>query len=46
MVIMEHVPYIPPTTRILPVQFDPYCVITTSHDPFLDNGEYEWSDED
>ena len=43
MVNMEHLPYIPPTTRILSVQFDSlFCVITTSNDPYQDNGDYDW----
>jgi len=47
MVIMEHLPYIPPKTRVLPVQYDSLlCVIAASYDPFLDNGEYDWGDED
>ena len=41
---MEHLPYITPTTRILSVQFDSlFCVITTSNDPYQDNGDYDWS---
>ena len=44
---MEHLPYISPASRVISVQFDGLlCVIVASHDPYLDNGEYEWSDED
>ena len=47
MVTMEHLPYISPSTRVIPVQFDGLlCMRVASSDPFLDNGEYEWSDED
>ena len=44
---MERAFYIPPTTRVLPVQFDTLlCVIVASHDPYLDNGEYDWDGDD
>ena len=47
MVTMEQLPYIPPTTRIIPVHFDSLlCQIIASSDPYKDNGDYDWSDED
>ena len=44
---MERFPYIPPTTRVLPVQFDSLlCQIIASNDPYHDNGDYDWGDDD
>ena len=43
MVNMERLPDIPPTMRMVSVQFDSlFCVITTSNDPYQDNGDYDW----
>ena len=45
MVTMERLPYIPPTTRILPVLYDSLlCQIGASTEPYLDNGDYDWDD--
>lgn len=42
---MTRVPYITPTTEIISVHFDTVlCVLTTSNDPYEDNGDYEWDD--
>ena len=47
MVIMEHLPYIPPTTRIIPVRYESLlCQIIASSEPYHDNGDYDWGDED
>ena len=47
MVIMEHLPYIAPSVRVIPVQFDGLlCAISASNGPYIDYGEYQWSDED
>lgn len=44
---MEHLPYIPPTTRVQPVQFESLlCAIIASNDAYDDNGDYFWSEED
>ena len=43
---MEHLPYITPTTRILPVHYDGLLCVITSNDPYQDNGDYDWGDED
>ena len=41
---MTRFPYIPPTAEWLPVLSDTgLCVITTSNDPYEDNGDYDWS---
>lgn len=40
---MTRYPYIPPTMELLTVRFDNgLCVITTSNEPFQDNGDYNW----
>ena len=40
---MERFPYIPPTTKSLLLQLDTVlCVLTTSPDPYEENGDYEW----
>lgn len=45
MVTMERLPYIPPTTRILPVLYESLlCQIGASTDPYLDGGDYDWDD--
>ena len=47
MVTMEHLPYIPPLTRISPVSYESLlCQINASTEPYKDNGDYDWSDED
>ena len=47
MVDMEHLPYIPPTTRSIPVRYESLlCQLHASTDPYHDNGDYDWSDED
>ena len=47
MVAMEHLPYIPPTTRIIPVRYESLlCQLIVSTAPYHDNGDYDWSDED
>ena len=47
MVTMEHLPYISPSARVIPVQFEGLlCALAASSDPYLDYGEYHWSDED
>ena len=47
MVTMEQLPYIPPTTRILPVRYESLlCQINASTEPYHDNGDYDWSEED
>ncbi len=47
MVAMEHLPYIPPMTRIIPVRYESLlCQLNASTEPFHDNGDYDWSDED
>ena len=44
---MEHLPYIPPTTRIIPVRYESLLrQLNASTDPYHDNGDYDWSDED
>ena len=44
---MERFPYIPPMTRVIPVQFDGLlCGFAASNDPFVDNGDYDWDSED
>ena len=44
---MERFPYIPPMTRVVPVQFDTLlCAIVASNDPYVDNGDYDWDPED
>lgn len=46
---MKRIPYITPATKLLPVRFDaPLCrggsgIITTSNDPYEDNGDYDWT---
>ena len=38
-------PYIPPTAELLTVRFDAgLCVITTSNEPYEDDGDYDWGD--
>ena len=45
MVTMERLPYIPPTTRILPVLYESLlCQIGASTAPYLDGGDYDWDD--
>ena len=45
MVTMERIPYIPPTTRLLPVLYESLlCQIGASTDPYLDGGDYDWDD--
>lgn len=40
---MNRLPYLPPVTELLPVGFDnELCVITTSTEPYNDNGNYDW----
>ena len=47
MVTMEHLPYIPPMTRTVPVSYESLlCQINASSEPYKDNGDYDWSDED
>ena len=47
MVTMERIPYIPPTTRLLPVLYESLlCQIGASTDPYLDGGDYDWDEED
>ena len=47
MVTMERLPYIPPTTRILPVSYESLlCQIYASTEPFQDGGDYDWNEED
>ena len=42
---MTRYPYIPPTTELLTVRFDAgLCVITTSNEPYEDDGDYDWGD--
>jgi len=41
---MTQKPYIPPTLRLLSLEFDTvFCVSATTTDPYDDNGDYEWS---
>lgn len=45
MVAMEHLSYIPPTTRIIPVRYESLlCQLNASTDPYHDNGDYDWDD--
>ncbi len=45
MVAMEPLPYIPPTTRIIPVRYESLlCQLNASTDPYHDNGDYDWDD--
>ena len=45
MVAMELLPYIPPTTRIIPVRYESLlCQLNASTDPYHDNGDYDWDD--
>ena len=47
MVTMEHLPYIPPMTRTVSVSYESLlCQINASSEPYKDNGDYDWSDED
>lgn len=47
MVTMEHLPYIPPTTRIIPVCYESLlCQVYASTEPFQDGGDYDWNEED
>lgn len=40
---MTRYPYISPTTELLTVRFDAgLCVITTSNEPYEDDGDYDW----
>ena len=44
---MEHQLYIPPTTRIVPVSYESLlCQIIASSEPYRDNGDYDWGEED
>lgn len=44
---MEHQLYIPPTTRIVPVCYESLlCQIIASSEPYRDNGDYDWGEED
>ena len=44
---MERLPYIPPTMRVQPVSYESLlCQLFASTDPYHDNGDYDWSDED
>ena len=47
MVTMEHLPYIPPTTQIMPVCYESLlCQVYASTEPFQDGGDYDWNEED
>jgi hypothetical protein len=47
MVTMEHLLYIPPTTRVQPVCYESLlCQINASSTPYKDNGDYDWDPED
>ena len=47
MVTMERLPYIPPTMRVLPVSYESLlCQLAASTDPYHDNGDYDWNEED
>ena len=47
MVAMEHLPYMPPTPRIIPGRYESLrCQLNASTDPYHDTGDYDWSDED
>ena len=47
MVTMERLPYIPPTMRVLPVSYESLlCQLAASTDPYHDNGDYDWDQED
>lgn len=47
MVTMEHSPYISPTMRVLPVSYESLlCQFFASTDPYHDNGDYDWNEED
>ena len=44
---MEHSPYISSTTRVLPVSYESLlCQILASSEPYKDNGDYDWNEED
>lgn len=43
MVAMTRIQYITPTLELLSIHFDEVvCVLSTSPDPFEDNGDYDW----
>ena len=47
MVTMERLPYSPPTMRVLPVSYESLlCQILASSEPYKDNGDYDWNEED
>jgi hypothetical protein len=44
MVAMTRNSYIPPVSRLLPMELDTmFCLSATSTEPYEDNGDYEWS---
>ena len=47
MVTMERLPYIPPTMRVLPVSYESLlCQLAASTDPYHDDGDNDWNEED
>ena len=43
---MNRIPYIIPTVKLTSFQFDiTLCALTTSNDPYADDGDYDWGED-